>query len=89
MAESNKPNVSSLPTRKKSVCAPWNPVNAKYYEDSSSEDDDDEVDDDQGDRRGFVMPLTPSPSNLSGPPAQNINILHSDSSSSDSEEQDE
>ena len=34
------------------------------------------------------MPVTPSPSNLSGPQVQIINIPQSDSSSSDDEDQD-
>ena len=89
MVEINKPNASNLPLLKKLIHAPWNPVNAKYYEDSSSEDDDDEFDDNQGDRGGFVMPLTPSPSNLSGIPAQNLFIPQSDSSISNIDEQED
>ena len=35
------------------------------------------------------MPLTPSPSNVSNPPAWNVNIIHPEANSSDSNEQDD
>ena len=80
---------SSLTNRERKVCAPLSPVNERYYEDSSSEDDDDEIDDDHEDRRRFVMPLTPSPLNVSNQPAENVNIIHQEVKSSESEEQDD
>ena len=87
--QETRPIVNDLSPRSKSVRSPWSPVNPKYYEDSSSEDEEDDIDHDQGDRGRFVLPLTPSPSNLSGPPAQNIVIPQLDSSLSDVEEQDD
>ena len=70
------------------VHVPWSPINQKYYEESSSEDDDDEINDDHESRRRFVMPLTPSPSNISNqPPANLIDNQEIESSNSDNNDQ--
>ena len=87
MVENAKPIANNLPPRHKSVRVPWNPVNPRYYEDTSSEDEDDNIDHDQGDRGRFILPPTPSPSNLSGLPAQNLAFHQLDPSISSIEEQ--
>ena len=86
-AENARPIANNSPLQHKSVCARWSPVNPRHYEDTSSDDEDDDIDHDQEDRGRFILPPTPSPSNLSGLPAQNLAIPQSDSSISSIEEQ--